>query len=165
MPLRRKPVSPLMRASSVSQIFSASIASGISRSSRPITRTQPQLRLDCSAPGVPFSQSTTSIPRSARKRAVLTPMMPPPTMTTSALAGRVVSVAIGSSVGPGMGRALSGRRCRGHRCMPPPRDQDLQSGRRRPALGCWQSFIANPSGSPRDGLSEFCACFYARAHE
>ena len=50
-----------------------SIISGNSRGSRPILRTQPQLRLDCSPARIPFSQSATETPRSARNRAVLIP--------------------------------------------------------------------------------------------
>src|SRR5262245_12020963 len=74
--------------------------SGISRGSRPILRTQPQLRLDCSAPSTPFSQRTTDTPRSARNSAVLTPAIPPPITTTSADAGKVASVAQASIGGP-----------------------------------------------------------------
>jgi hypothetical protein len=74
--------------------------SGISRGSRPILRTQPQLRLDCSAASAPFSQSTTDTPRSASASAVLMPTMPPPTTTTSAAGGGAASVAQASMGGP-----------------------------------------------------------------
>jgi len=65
----------------------ASAISGTSRGSRQEMRTQPQLRLDCSSPMPPFSQSATDTPRSASSSAVDTPMMPPPMTTTSTRAG------------------------------------------------------------------------------
>src|SRR5262249_19110276 len=71
-----------------------------SRGSRPILRTQPQLRLDCSAARAPFSQSTTGMLRSARNIAVLTPMMPPPITTTSVARGGFASVGESSTGGP-----------------------------------------------------------------
>ena len=101
MPERRKPRSGselVLQADPRSAWLS--IISGSSRGSRPILRTQPQLRLDCSAASAPFSQSTTETPRSARNIAVLTPMMPPPMTTTSAARGRLSSVAQSSIGGP-----------------------------------------------------------------
>jgi hypothetical protein len=77
-----------------------SIISGSSRGSRPIFRTQPQLRLDCSAASAPFSQSATETPRSARDSAVLIPAMPPPMTTTSTARGSASSVAHASMGGP-----------------------------------------------------------------
>jgi hypothetical protein len=68
-----------------------SIASGISRASRPMVRHQPQLRLDCSAPIRPFSHSTMEWPFSARNSAVQVPMMPPPTITTPVRTGKAGS--------------------------------------------------------------------------
>ena len=73
--------------------------SGISRGSRPMVRTQPQFRLDCSPPIRPFSQSVTETPRCARKRAVLTPAMPPPTTITSEWTGASTSDCTGSTLG------------------------------------------------------------------
>ena len=100
MPVRRKPVS----ASTISFIPShrrrLSMISGISRGSRPILRTQPQLRLDCSPAIWPFSHKATDTPRLARNRAALAPMMPPPTITTDTRCGRVSSEETGSTTGP-----------------------------------------------------------------
>jgi hypothetical protein len=45
------------------------------------------LRLDCSPAILPFSQSATDTPLSARNSAVDAPMMPPPMTTTSTSAG------------------------------------------------------------------------------
>src|ERR1051326_1725660 len=87
MPVRRKPVSASISLFNSFHSRSASIDSGTSRASRPILRHQPQLRLDCSAAISPFSHTTTGIPSRARKKAVHTPMMPPPTMTTTVRAG------------------------------------------------------------------------------
>ena len=63
------------------------MAIGISRGSRPCTRTQPQLRLDCSPATRPFSHTTTLTPCFVRNQAVDTPSMPAPMITTLAFAG------------------------------------------------------------------------------
>jgi len=67
-------------------------ASGTSGRSRPKVRTQPQLREDCSQASVPFSNSAQRTPPRASASAVLTPMMPPPMMATSTVAGNCVCV-------------------------------------------------------------------------
>src|SRR5262249_13765692 len=56
-----------------------------------IFRHQPQLRLDCSWAMCPFSHSATETPFRAKNRAVLVPMIPPPTITTSTRVGRASS--------------------------------------------------------------------------
>ncbi len=61
--------------------------SGNSMGERPCWRTQPQLRPDCSPAIRPFSNRATDTPCRARKYAVETPTMPPPTITTSAEVG------------------------------------------------------------------------------
>ncbi len=99
MPQRRKPVSASVRAFISGHSRNASIASGISRGSRPILRHQPQLRLDCSPAMWPFSHSTTGTPLRARKNAVQVPMMPPPITTTPVRGGASLSEATGSTRG------------------------------------------------------------------
>jgi len=94
--------------------------SGISRGSRPILRHHPQLRLDCSPAICPFSQRTVETPFCARKSAVLAPMIPPPTITTSARAGKRV---IGTD----------GVDSRGHRLLCGPRASRPHAGQ-RPAV-------------------------------
>src|SRR5690349_6203990 len=90
MPQGRKPVSASVSVFNSGHSRRASIASGISRGSRPILRHQPQLRLDCSPAMWPFSHNTTGTPFRAKKNAVQVPMMPPPTTTTEVRAGRSV---------------------------------------------------------------------------
>src|SRR5690242_15984738 len=90
MPQGRKPVSASVIAFISGHSRRASMASGISRGSRPILRHQPQLRLDCSPAMWPFSHNTTGTPLRARKKAVQVPMMPPPTTTTEVRTGRSV---------------------------------------------------------------------------
>ncbi len=87
MPERVKPRSAPTRLPSPSQRRWDSSAIGISLTSRPMTRTQPQLRPDCSWPTWPFSQTATEIPFSARNSAVVMPMMPPPITTMSTFSG------------------------------------------------------------------------------
>src|SRR5579884_2598865 len=99
MPHWRKPVSAPTRSFMPCHNRRLSMISGISRGSRAILRHQPQLRLDCSPAMCPFSHSTTETPFSARNRAVLTPMMPPPMTTTSACAGTASSERTGSTRG------------------------------------------------------------------
>ena len=99
MPQVRKPVSASTRWFIPCHRRRLSMTSGISRGSRAILRHQPQLRLDCSPAMWPFSHSTVETPFSARNSAALVPIMPPPMITTSARAGRVSSVATGSTRG------------------------------------------------------------------
>src|SRR5215471_4180792 len=99
MPHWRKPVSASAIAFISGHSRNASIASGISRGSRPILRHQPQLRLDCSPAMWPFSHSTTGMPLRARKNAVQVPMMPPPITTTEVRAGSSVLDVTGSTRG------------------------------------------------------------------
>src|SRR5512147_323101 len=96
MPVWRNPVSAWVRAFMPSHSRNDSTASGTSARSRPILRHQPQLRLDCSPAILPFSQSATDTPFSARKSAVEAPTMPPPMTTTSASAGSSEVVWTGS---------------------------------------------------------------------
>src|SRR5262249_8884666 len=83
MPEVRKPVSASTISFMPSHIRRLSMASGNSRGSRAIFRHQPQLRLDCSWAMCPFSHSATETPFRAKNNALLVPMIPPPTMTTS----------------------------------------------------------------------------------
>src|SRR5437016_5544095 len=98
-PQLRKPVSASTVRFIPSHSRRLSMTSGISRGSRTILRHQPQLRLDCSPAMCPFSHSTAETPFCARNSAVLVPMMPPPTITTSARAGRLGSDWTGSTRG------------------------------------------------------------------
>ena len=99
MPLCRQPVSAPVSASISRHSRRLSIASGNSRGSRPIVRHQPQLRLDCSAAMPPFPQSRTGTPLRARNKAVVAPIMPPPTTTTPVRAGKDSSERTGSTRG------------------------------------------------------------------
>jgi hypothetical protein len=108
MPHCRKPVSAPTRSFMPRQASSDLRMSGISRGSRPICRHQPQFRPDCSQAISPFSNSVTSMPRSASSKAVETPTMPPPITATAVRRGRVVSLTMGSTIGA-MGRWSSKR--------------------------------------------------------
>ena len=77
----------------------ASMTIGNSSASRPCFLIQPQFREDCSAATRPFSSSVTGMLRCARKSAVVTPITPPPTMTTSDVFGGGPGCWIGSAFG------------------------------------------------------------------
>ena len=93
-PVRRKPRSVSRSACHCSQIARLRTIKGSSRRSLPCCRTQPQLRLDCSAATKPFSNNTTRKPRLVRCSAADTPATPAPMMMASAMAGRLALLSI-----------------------------------------------------------------------
>jgi hypothetical protein len=86
-PLSRNPVALSVSRSMSRHRRRLSTISGISRSSRPVCRHHPQLRLDCSQAMYAFSQSTTGMPRAASDSAAEVPIMPPPMITTLVAVG------------------------------------------------------------------------------
>jgi len=86
-PHSRKPVAQSVKRSMSRHNRKLSTISGISRSSRPVCRHQPQLRLDCSQAMYAFSHSATGMPRAASDSAAEVPMIPPPMTTTLVDAG------------------------------------------------------------------------------
>jgi hypothetical protein len=100
IPAWRKPVSASTKSFIPCHSRRLSMIKGSSRGSRPILRHQPQLRLDCSWAMCPFSHSATETPFRAKNSAVLVPMIPPPTMTTSTRVGRASSEGTESTRGP-----------------------------------------------------------------
>ena len=114
--------------------------SSISRGSRRDTRTQPQLRLDCSAPTSPFSHSATDSPRSTSSSAVQAPAMPAPTTTTSTRSGGAPSSSTGARGGPGMAELPDVRTASvADRCVP------VKPARVR----CARATLGPPSTAPR----------------
>ena len=102
VPPSTRPIGRSKRGARDRQIAWLSSMSGISRRLRRSFRIQPQFRDDCSPPILPFSQSTTGVPRSASQRAALTPTMPPPITTTSVRTGRGRTASQGNETSPFM---------------------------------------------------------------